>query len=234
MIIISSSLPKSGSTLIANYQEDLLRLVAPRNGQAQLRQVFKGRFIRRLDPVTVARLLTIHARYGSIVIKTHSGVNPLISALIGMGVAKATYCYRDPRDVVLSAIDHGNRTRRGEDPSGAFKEYESVTDSIPKVQLLVQRWRGWHKFGKALFIRYEDLMADKLGHLRGMVSYLGWELPEDELVAMVDRHTPKRGVSHNFNKGTTFRYKAEMTPEQIAQSTAAFRDILVQYRYELV
>jgi hypothetical protein len=235
MIVISSSLPKSGSTLIANYQEDLLQTVEPRNGQQQLRAAFGGRFIGSLSAPTIARLLFIHARYGSVVVKTHSSVNPLIAALIRSGVARATYCYRDPRDVILSAIDHGARSRRGDDPSGAFREFETIGNSIPQVQGLVSRWQSWHRFGRVHFIRYETLMDDKLGHLQALSDYLNWRLPDEQLAAIVDRHDPKkkRGGSHNFNKGTTFRYKTEMSAEDIARCSTAFHDILASYNYEL-
>jgi Sulfotransferase domain len=232
MILISSSLPKSGSTLVANYQESLIELVAPRNGQARLREVFKGRFIAALTPPVVARLLFIHARYGTLVVKTHSPATPVVRGLISSGVAKASYCYRDPRDVILSAIDHGKRSRAGEDPARAFIEYATIDDSLPRVQALVGRWRGWQRFGKAHFIRYEQLMADKLGSLRAMAAALGWSLSEAQLEAIVAKHQPKRGLSHNFNKGTAYRYRSEMSPEEIARCTAAFKDVLAQYHYE--
>ncbi|NJN18265.1 MAG: sulfotransferase domain-containing protein [Oscillochloris sp.] len=233
MIVISSSLPKSGSTLIANYQEDLLQIVEPRNGQQQLRKAFGGRFIGSFSAPTIARLLALHARYGSIVIKTHASVNPLIAGLIRARVAVATYCYRDPRDVILSSIDHGVRTRRGDDPSGAFREFETVENSLPLVQGFVDRWKSWHRFGQAHFIRYETLMADKLGHLKAMADYMNWWLPEDQLAELVDRHDPKKrpGGSYNFNKGTTYRYKTEMSPEDIARCSTAFGDILSLYDY---
>lgn len=233
MILISASLPKSGSTLIANYQEDLLAALFPSNGQAQLRKAFQGRFIGSLNPIVIARLLAIHARHGTIVVKTHSAATPLLRALINAGVARATYCYRDPRDVVLSSIDHGKRSRAGEDPARAFIDYTTIDDAIPKVQSLIQRWQSWHIFGKAQMIRYEELMADKLGSLRAMAGHLGWGADDQLLNDLVARHTPKKGVSYNFNKGTTLRYQTEMTPEEIARCTRAFRDILVQYQYEV-
>lgn len=233
MIVISSSLPKSGSTLIANYQEDLLTVLFPTNGQAQLHRAFKGRFIGKLSPAAIARLLYIHARYGTIVIKTHSAATPLIRYLIDLGVAKATYCYRDPRDVVLSSIDHGKRSRDGKDSARAFIDFTNIDTAIPRVQNLIRRWRSWHTFGNVHMIRYEALMDDKLGSLRMMAAHLGWDAGEDQLKELVERHTPKRGLSHNFNKGTSLRYKTEMTPEEIARCTSAFHDILVQYQYEV-
>src|SRR5215471_8147671 len=111
MIVISSSLPKSGSTLVANLQEDLLAMCEPENGQGAFREAFGGRFVEEITPWVAAKLMAIHEKWGSMVVKTHCRVTWSVRALVVSGVARATYCFRDPRDVILSAMDHCRRDK---------------------------------------------------------------------------------------------------------------------------
>ncbi|MGK7935084.1 MAG: hypothetical protein AB4206_04675 [Xenococcaceae cyanobacterium] len=83
-----------------------------------------------------------------------------------LGLAKATFCYRDPRDIILSAIDHGERTRKGLDSSNACKNMLTIKDSILIVKSWTSNWYKWKEFGKVFFIKYEYLMKNKLAYLQ--------------------------------------------------------------------
>jgi len=45
MIVLSNSVPKSGSTLIANFQEDLLKLTGLKSGQEKLISEYSGNLL---------------------------------------------------------------------------------------------------------------------------------------------------------------------------------------------
>jgi len=78
MILFSSALGKSGSTLLCSLQEDMLELSGVRSGQRHLYKAFNGRFIQSFSFFTIARLLYLNARYGSVVVKTHSPPTPYV------------------------------------------------------------------------------------------------------------------------------------------------------------
>ena len=232
MILVSSALPKSASTLIADYQEDLLEVSDQRSGQVQFREAFDGRYVHRLGPVALARLGSLNLRHGSLILKTHLGPRPLVRALISSGLAKATVCYRDPRDILLSAIDHGERSRKGL-VRAAFTEVEDVAGSIPKVKGWLRLIDRWERFEKAHFVRYEDLMDDHGRELRKMIDYLGWDVSESTLEEVVRKRKASKASSPNFNTGRSQRYRSEMTPAEIEVSTNAFRGFLINHGYDV-
>lgn len=231
MIVISSSMPKSGSTLVCNYQEDMLDVAGIRSGQAYLREAFDGRYVH-LDLPAIIRLVWISLRYGTTVVKTHYQPNVWIRLLIRLGLAKVTYCYRDPRDVILSAIDHGQRSRNGLNLSSMFASWRDVEQSIPLVAKFLRACCAWDDFGQVLFIRYERLMQDKLGELKAIASFLEWDLSEQALGDIVEKHERLKHQAHNFNKGTIQRYQTEMTDSEIEACNEAFYDFLVRFNYE--
>ncbi len=105
MIIISSSIPKSASTLIYNYQEDLLALASQNNAVAQeeFNKYSNCGFLRGIYFNNFLTIIFLKIKYGNVVIKTHSKPSFFIKLLIALGLAKATFCYREPRDIILSA-----------------------------------------------------------------------------------------------------------------------------------
>lgn len=137
MIIISSSIPKSASTLVFRYQQDLLGLASHKNviAQEKFDNYSNYGFLRKIGLKEFVIIIFIKIKYGNIVIKTHSELTFLIKLLMALGLAKATFCYRDPRDIILSAIDHGERSRKGLDPSNGFKNMKTIKDGLPLVNL---------------------------------------------------------------------------------------------------
>jgi len=231
MILISSSLGKSGSTIICTYQEDLLEASRLRSGQAKLYEAYNGRFIETFSPWTVLRLLYINLRYGTIVVKTHSRPSLFLEILIHLKIARATYSYRDIRDVILSAIDHGRREK--DSPRNPFVYWTDVESSIPHAIYLLKYWRSWKDFGKVFFICYERLMQNKQRELREMADYLGWKIADEDIEKIVEKREKQKRKSWNFNKGTTLRYKTEMTPSEIRLCNEMFREYLLEEGYEL-
>jgi len=178
-------------------------------------------------------LAWLNFRYGNVVVKTHCAPTPLISLIQGSSFSKATYCYRDPRDVILSAIDHGRRSREGIDKTGAFIGFEKVLDSIPIVNSMLDNFYLWQKVPNTLFIRYEDVMNEPEKQLKNMINFLGWSIADDELKKLVDKYDKNKGESWNFNKGTTCRWKSEMSAEEIEATTKAFYPFLEKMGYEV-
>jgi hypothetical protein len=141
--------------------------------------------------LSVARTLRqVHDSHGPFVVKTHREPTPATRELIESGIAQATFAYRDPRDCVLSALDHAERSRRGADPTGAFGNLRSVAESVAFYRdCCLGNYRAWRSYGTVLLIRYEDFMADKPGWLARMAEQFG------------------------SAKGTTERWRGEMSAE---------------------
>jgi len=237
MIIISSSLPKSGSTFICNLEIELLKISDIEQGrdiaQQKLKTHFGGRYFDRIGLITLLRLLHLHKKHGSFVIKTHSGPDWALRFLINKNFAKATYSYRDPRDIVLSTIDHGNKSRNGIwKPHPYFEKFTDVESALPKVKRILKNYHRWKKYGKVHFIRYEDFMQDKQREIKRLVNYLDLGIEEDKVTRLIARREKNESASYNFNKGTIFRYKNEMNALDLKRCENVFQEFLKECKYD--
>ncbi|PSN18792.1 hypothetical protein C7271_10655 [filamentous cyanobacterium CCP5] len=222
MIIISAGFRKSASTLIYDFEVGLIGKFSNRKGQKELERFSTGRgraYRGRLDLKTFLILLYINFRHGDVVLKTHGSPTFFIELLISLGLAKATYTYRDPRDVILSMMDHGKRTREkdvhGENTKlkKGFSDVFSPEDTMPYINEDIQAWYKWSSLKNVLTIEYENLMANKEKELGEIASFLGFEGKEADLEELVQKYSNFK--NNNFNKGEAGRYLSEMSPDSL-------------------
>ncbi|MFC1452220.1 sulfotransferase domain-containing protein [Verrucomicrobiota bacterium] len=223
MIVLSNALAKSGSTLLFACTRDLVKAATQRNGQDVLSVwIQDGRvhgmgegYVHAVDFPTTKALLTIDRRYGSIVTKCHTGVTPMMRSLAESGRAKVTYIHRDPRDVILSAMDHRKRTQHTDSPT--YPEYVSVSAAIPHVNWRCEFAVSWVKCGLAFVSRYVDIVSRPTEALAGVAAYLGLEVDSATLRRIVDKHTRHAQQGTNqFNTGRPTRFRQEMNAEDIS------------------
>jgi len=237
MIVISAGFMKSASTLIHDYQVDMIALASKRNGQKQLEKFSSGRgaaYRGKLDLKTFLILIVINFLYGDVALKTHSGPTFFVRVLVALRLAKVTYSYRDPRDVALSMLDHGNRTRKkGENfkDNRGFSNVHEVTDALPKVREEIDNWYGWRDFGSVLLIRYEDFMTEKAKCLQAIAQHLGYDLSQEDVQTLLNKYTDLK--SRNFNKGTVERYKEELSATDLAACNRALATELKDMSYSV-
>jgi len=219
MIIVNTGIPKSGTSLLTRYQRDLLQLFDGLAGQERLLELNGGGYIERLTQETIENLLKIEREYGSFVVKTHCGYEPHLGELVRSGRACVSCAYRDPRDVILSAIDHGERSRNGMDKYYAFANYRQVKDVITQMLKWCQVYGSWASSEWALMIRYEEMMKDRKAVIKLLADQIGFNLSEKQLSEIHEKHEKNKQTAWNFNKGTTERWKNEMNA--VDQATCA-------------
>lgn len=229
MIVINCGMPKSATTLVMEYQKDLIRAVRPSNG---IEQESFG-YLPDINQRVSRDLRRISADYGDFVVKTHSKPSYWIRRLIQKAEAAVTFSFRDPRDIMLSVIDHGNRTRKMLDPSGAFAEMETLEDTILFARASVHLYFSWRVFGKALFIKYESLMRDKPDHLRQISDYLNLDCSQRVLDKVYERHENLKQKAWNFNTGAVERWRTEMSQAWKQRCVDLFGDDLLAMGYDL-
>jgi hypothetical protein len=232
MIILSNALPKTGSTILASYQEDMLAASIRRNGQAALRRKFGGRFIHEPSSRNLITITSLNSIYGSLVIKCHWNFTLHLHLFCMLVGAKMTFAYRDPRDMILSMIDHGKRTRKGLDPSGAFADCRDVIELIPYTSKLLESLKEWQNKKYVHFIKYEDFMKNTLEILESISDFLRFRLPAKLITQIVNQRESTKKQFPNFNKGTTGRWRQEMSEEQKEACLSAFAPFLDEFSYE--
>ncbi|MEO5735018.1 MAG: sulfotransferase domain-containing protein [Rubrivivax sp.] len=126
------------------------------------------------------------------VIKTHT---PL-GALKFRQDAFYVTCGRDPRDVFLSALDHGdNSALPGEPPQGpidrdrAFAsalDFEKARNLSARIDYVAGWWR-YRALANILFLHYDDMSDDLEGETARLAGFLGIARSSDEISALVGR-----------------------------------------------
>ncbi|MCF1190808.1 sulfotransferase domain-containing protein [Mangrovimonas sp. AS39] len=233
MIILSNSIPKTGSTLLANYQEDILNKSSKKSGQHKIISNYGGRYIEHPTKKDLINFFLIDLLHGSFVIKCHWNYDKLMDIYCHLPNVKITMTYRDPRDMILSMIDHGERTRQGKDSSGAFADCYTVNDMIPRTVQFMENLKVWNKKSGVHLIRYEDLVSQPFDVLKRMNLFFNLALDEGVLKGIIDFRNDIKSESHNFNKGTTERWRTEMNKEEKEACLNSFEQYLRWLNYDL-
>ncbi len=217
LIVLSNSLPKSGSTLLRNFTNDLVRLRFGPQGVNTLRQLgatgrlpLIGGFLPGPSPEHLDVLACTDVG-APIVVKVHTALNDDLRRRIGP-CCRVTYIIRDPRDVYLSARDHALRTAKSERPMfGQFLAEDSALAALgPMLDTAVE----WLQSGLAHVVRYEELLADPVGTLTRLAAFLDIPASGGEINAIIETEQKGRAPGrNNFNTGAVDRYRSAMETE---------------------
>ena len=218
-IICSNGMGKSGSTLLTQYMITMLKRTFPRTGQEALIRATRtgeltgiGYFVRHLDERGLALLEQIARQEGPIVVKVHFDTRPLLTDALRSGRIKMTFTHRDPRDTILSGMDHCARSK-----GKAFPEYTSVANALEKARWSAQMARNWISSGLPHVVRYTDLVSNPVSELTRLASYLGFDIATEVIEGIVARERAARRYGrHQFNRGELNRYQKEMSEEDKA------------------
>ncbi|HOP46453.1 MAG TPA: sulfotransferase domain-containing protein [Desulfobacteraceae bacterium] len=223
-LVLSGGMPKSGSAYVYNLINDLMIAAGHMDAREIKRKYGLHSFIMginnrigRLYIWRILRLVCFVRKEGSFVVKTHSCPGPTVMLLNHLGLIRIIYIYRDPRDVLISAVDHGKKLlSRGKNYS--FAKMVEFDDSLKNVMKWLRIWKVYSIIPGILMIRYEDLMNNPVETVEGVSRFLGFDLDHNTLESIVwkySRDNPewnRKGM--HFNKAIAFRYKTEMPAEQ--------------------
>jgi hypothetical protein len=236
MIIVSSGFPKSASTLLFLYTEEILTQSGKRSAQQKFRKRYPEGFINRFGLLNTMYLFFLNLFSGNVVVKTHSGPNFFLRFLIKMKIAKAYYSVRDPRDVILSALDHGKKARATgiKTPADkAFEMYEKKEDLFASLKMHYENFARWKKFNDVLFVRYENLLSSSQAELKKVIEMLGWEKEEKLLPGIIESFAKKKSETKNFNKGEVSRFEKEFSESELEEIENEIGRLIIGMGYEL-
>ncbi|HTB79579.1 MAG TPA: sulfotransferase domain-containing protein [Opitutaceae bacterium] len=239
MLILSNGMIKSGSSLMRHYTIALVDRLFAGTGQKELRRLVRakhfhgsGSFINHLGVATLASLLTISDEYGPVIVKVHLKPEPFLLEALRAGRIKMTYIHRDPRDVVLSAMDH--RVRSQGTPKPVFTGYGSIEESISHVHLMCKAACEWISTGLACVVRYDNLLLAPEKELSRICAYLNLPASETDIEQVIQEERQIRQPGKNqFNIGQLTRFQTEMSEEQLKTCNQGLRDVIVQLGYSI-
>jgi len=244
MLIISAGMPKSGSAYFYNVINEL---ALNSKGFTDARQIKNN---RNLDQVLMwhnnnvgalsfkklLKLCLISIVDGSFVVKTHNSPNRSVRILSMLGLIKIVYSYRDPRDVLLSATDHGEKIMK-DGESHTFAKMVNFDDALSNVKSWINIWELYTNMPSALCIKYEDMMDNPLEAVKSIKKHLDLSVSEEktqEIIWKYSKDNPEGDrTGMHFNKPKNFRYLSEMTQEEQMKCRSEFGAALVKMEYDL-
>jgi Sulfotransferase domain len=235
MILICSGYPKSASTLLFLYAEAFILKGGKTAGQKRFMKDNPDRFMERIAFKQALYLLFHSITKGPIAVKTHDEPRFFSRLLIRMGFAKALYSIRDPRDVVLSALDHGNQARAKEKMSAsdkAFSVFKTRTELYPALTMHSERFIQWKKSGLAEFFRYENVLTDPYTEIMRIVLISDLKISKEDVRKTVDEFNSRKNETLNFNKGLLSRYRNELTETEIREIEQEMKQVIIEMNYQ--
>jgi len=243
MLIICAGMQKSGSAYFYNVINDLLvasGYVDAREIKQQhnLANIMKGpnNNIGRPSLMKLLPLIRVSEHAGTFLIKTHEGPTTGVHLLSKMEKIRIIYSYRDPRDVLLSAIDHGQRLiEHGK--THTFANMVEFDEAARNVLQWLRIWKQYQDMDQALSLKYETMMEHPLATVAQIQKHLSihvgiesqknilWKYSRDNDEAI------REGM--HFNKAITYRYKTEMTREEQDSCKNIFGAYLRAMDYDL-
>ena len=219
MIVLSYGLTKSGSTLAFEMAKAVLEL----NGHPQpllpddvITPGESVNFVRGWTDERLARMLEATAER-RIVVKTHTGpfgISPgRVDEAITAGALKLHVVYRDPRDMIVSMLDHGVKSRRT--GGVAFSEIETLEDAIARVGQQLYRLGAWGAH-PSLKLQYERFAFHPTYGPQAIADDLGLPADPGEVWEIVNGRFTQR------NEAVPERYKTALWPEETERIERAF------------
>jgi hypothetical protein len=217
--VVSAGMQKSGSTLLHDHCKALVRRQHGDAGQRAFEDWIRtgpvggsGSFAWAPWVNHVPALCALAAQHGPFALKTHAPY-PHVAAAVANEAIRTVFIHRDPRDAVLSALDHGARSRATGD--WPYAECVDVATTLP----LVRKWCAdavtWLGAPGVLSFQYEDLLADAQAEVSRLAVFLGVPDPGKAAATAIAQERADRQPGRNqFNKGAVCRWPQEMTAAQ--------------------
>lgn len=249
MIVVSAGMVKSGSLWFWNMTNDLLSAGGlKKDGLPPVHSPVEDFIKLKYGKVVIGALsfsqltkATIsHFKGYSYPVKTHSAPTLPLILFRPWGHIKVTYVYRDPRDVVLSVLDHAKKARE-EDIALNLRDIHTFEEAVDFVKIQLMIWEKWSYMPGTFKARYEEITANTHHMLRKLADYLDLRVSEDQIKTICNRYSRKemskeKGITNktHFNQGTTQRFLNQMDQNQIAHCEHAFHPYLERMGYSKI
>jgi hypothetical protein len=103
-------------------------------------------------------------------------------------MVRTIYCFRDPRDTLLSAMDHGKKALAAGE-SHPFVKLIEFADALQAATGWVRIWHRYADMPNVLSVRYEEMMQDPVMVTEKMEGFLGISVAPEKRQAILWRNS---------------------------------------------
>ncbi|PIB24574.1 hypothetical protein BFP76_05120 [Amylibacter kogurei] len=224
---------KCGSTLAFETTRSALELSGfpqPRLSESALGISRKINFCQHLNSNNINALKNeVRAIGHPIAIKTHTRPDPVVINMIDQGDALVQATYRDPREMALSMLDHGRKSRQS--GMNAFSEIKDLDDAMRNIRSQIDSLTQWLYRPNCLPIYYSDLAFSQIDTTRRILAQLQLDIDPRRVI----KHVAQNRFTQ-MNKAVRDRYRHEMTRTQsraFRRAFPQFYDTLIKQRKSL-
>jgi hypothetical protein len=224
LIYICYGVTKSASTFLYQLTEEVFAVSGrkPRKLGPPYRR--KGSLDNYFDVVDHLLLEELADLVGDddIVLKTHGPPRGDVAAMIESGTVLASASIRDPREIALSMLDHGQRARRWKDVP--FAEFQSLDDTLPALDNQLEYFNAWANIPKINVFLYNDICFDSQSVIKRIAFQIGVDINPDQALGIF---VGNKNIGQ-FSKGKALRY-TEMSNEDQEIFLKRFTDLYQSY-----
>ncbi|MCF6272980.1 MAG: hypothetical protein L3J37_07280 [Rhodobacteraceae bacterium] len=233
LLYFSYGMTKTGSTLAFQLVRSALDLCGYPQDRLELDVVdrtLRRNFVNHISDRQLEELKQAARKCGyPIVLKTHMRPDPGVVKMIQSGEAIAHAGYRDPRDMILSMLDHATRSRASGESN--FAELTSIPQVLANIRHQFNTLTAWLRLPGTLPIYFEDAAFETEVTAQRILNRLKLSFDPAILADIVlnDRFTQK-------NTGKRLRYPREMdqtTAAEIGIEFAPFIERFITHRASL-
>jgi hypothetical protein len=220
MLLFVNSMPKSGSSSYFYCALSMLENTSSSTGMPHLYKSIENNIIEGfgyfvysrpnecLSLETLNKLASISSSHGDIIIKIHSDINPALEEALLKLNAKIVFLIRDPRDVVLSAMDHASRSKV--EGNNEFIDCLTIDGAVAMSTYWSEVAVRWLSSNSSLVVRYEDFVASKTHEMKRLAAYLNFSTDVDFLSHVKCGSNENMPFSANrINKGIGSRWRLD-------------------------
>ena len=226
-VYICYGITKSASTFLYQLVEEVLSV-------ANRRPLLLGRPLRLhalvenyFDEITPGLLFSISKQAGDrdVVLKTHQSVHPDVATFIEAGTVLACASIRDPREIALSMLDHGRRTRRRGLPE--FSEFHDLKDTLGSLDQQIKNFRSWSALERVRVFNFNEICFDTSSVVNHIAEQIGVTVSAADVLKPFRNN---RGIGQ-FSKGAALRY-TEMDLEHQTIFLQRYASIYRDYSFD--
>jgi hypothetical protein len=219
---------KSGSTLAFELTKGILSAAGHDQGKVKTSGLKKrrgGNYIAELTPQSVSDIVDAIEPGRIVAAKTHKCFEAeefsWYEDMQAQRKIQVVASYRDPRDMCLSLIDHGARSR--DNGQESYAHIEDLKDAARLISHAIPKFRRWASLKGSLRLYYDTVAFSPDAAIDALEGVLGVTCDREE----AKRHAFEDSFTQR-NKAQKVRFESEMSEREKGEMQRRFGEFIEQ------